>query len=128
MNVYPVARLPDRWIDQARTEGAHVDVTLKSPWQFLGIWEHSTIQGFIGILLISPRVAHIRGWYVFPEYRNSGTGGILLESALDWCRTNGYHHIDIRTAHDVTWAGFLPTGYRRKRGNRESQFVMDLVA
>ena len=128
MNVYPIARLPDHWIAQAKAEGAFVDLSLKSPWQFFGVWEYSTMHGFVGLLLISSRNVHVRGWYVFPEYRGTGVGGALLEAALDWCRINGYSHIDIRTFHNVAWAGFIPTGYQRGGGNRESQWVMDLVS
>ncbi len=126
--IYPVARLPDRWVDQARLEGAHIDFGLKSPWQLFAAFTKSDPEGFIGVLLAGTIRAHIRGWYVFPEHRHQEIGGQLLDHALDWCRVNGYHHIDIRTAHDLSWTGFLPTGYQRQHGNQESQYVLNLVA
>ncbi len=126
--IHPVARLPDKWVEQAREEGAHVDFTLKSPWQLFASWDKSTPGGFIGVLLVGKTKAHIRGWYVFPEQRNQKLGAALLEHALDWCRRNGYHQIDIRTAHDVEWAGFLPTGTQRMHGNQESRYLLELVA
>lgn len=128
MNIYPVARLPDAWIEQGRSEGAHVDPTLKSPWQLFAAFDDSESGGFIGLLLTGKSKAHIRGWYVFPGHRGHGLGGRLLEHALEWARVNGYHHLDIRTAHNVEWAGFTPTGYKRKGGNMEAQYVMELVA
>jgi GNAT superfamily N-acetyltransferase len=126
--IYPVARLPDKWTDQARTEGAHIDFNLKSPWQLFADFDKSTIHGFIGVLLIGKTTAHIRGWYVFPDHRNQGVGSRLLDHALNWCRINGYHNIDIRTAHDLSWTGFTPTGRTNKTGNHESQYVLNLVA
>lgn len=126
--VYPVARLPDAWIEQGRLEGAYVDPTLKSPWQLFAAFDGSTAGGFIGLLLVGDTKAHIRGWFVFPGQRHQGVGALLLTHALNWARVNGYHHLDIRTAYNVEWAGFLPTGYQRMGGNREAQYVMDLVA
>lgn len=128
MTIYPCARLPDKWVEQARLEGAHVDYTLKSDWQTLCAFDGSTAGGFIGLLLVSNTKAHIRGWYVFPEHRGKGVGGRLLEHAADWARLNGYHHLDIRTSHNVAWAGFIPTGYVREHGNQEAQYIMDIVA
>lgn len=128
MTIYPIARLPDDWIEAGRLEGAYVDPSLKSPWQLFAAFDKSEPGGFIGLLLVGKTKAHIRGWYVFPEHRANGLGGRLLEYVLDWARVNGYHKLDIRTAHDVEWAGFSDTGHRRTGGNRERQWVMELVA
>jgi GNAT superfamily N-acetyltransferase len=128
MTIHPIARLPDKWIEQARKEHAHIDLTLKSPWQLFAAFDGSTSGGFIGVLLIGSATAHVRGWYVFPDQRNQGIGGQLLDHALNWCRLNGYHHIDIRTAHNLDWTGFTPTGYQRQHGQQEAQYVLDLVA
>lgn len=126
MTIYPVARLPDKWIEQARDEGAHIDPALKSPWQLFAAFEKSEPGGFVGLLLVGKRKAHIRGWYVFPDQRGDGLGGKLLDHALDWARVHGYHNLDIRTTHDVEWAGFTPTDNVTKEGER--QYVLELVA
>lgn len=126
--IHPVARLPDKWINQARKEGAYIDFALKSSWQLFAAFDKSDPFGFIGVLLVGDTHVHIRGWYVFPDHRGQGYGGQLLNHALEWCRLNGYHHIDIRTAHNLDWTGFIPTGYRRQHGNQEAQYVLELVA
>lgn len=128
MTIYPVARLPDAWIEEARTQGAYVDLSLKSPWQLFAAFDKSEPGGFIGLLLTGKRSAHIRGWYVFPEHRNAGIGGQLLTHALDWSRVNGYHNLEIRTARHIDWTGFVPTGYQRQHGRKEAAYVMEIVA
>ena len=126
MTIYPVARIPDAWIEQGRLEGAYLDPSLKSPWRLFAAFEKSEPGGFIGLLLVGKRKAHIRSWFVFPEHRGNGIGGRLLEHALDWARVNGYHELDIRTERDVGWAGFTPTENVTQAGER--QWVMELVA
>lgn len=122
MSIYPIARLPDKWIDQARDEGAHVDVRLKSPWQLFAAFEGDTMGGFIGLLLVGERRAHVRGWYVFPEHRGSGIGGRLLRHAMEWATHNEYDTLRIRTTHDVEWAGFVPTGHINRTGRQEVEY------
>lgn len=126
MNIYPVARLPDAWVEAGRAEGAFVDPSLKSPWQLFAAFDESVVGGFVGLLLVGKRKAHIRGWYVFPEHRGAGLGSRLLEHALEWARMNGYHALDIRTAHDLSWTGFTPTENVSAAGER--QWVLELVA
>lgn len=126
MRIYPIARVPDGWIEAGRLEGAYLDPSLKSPWQLFAAFDKSEPGGFIGLLLVGKRKAHIRGWYVFPPHRGNGLGAALLEHALDWARRNGYHDLDMRTTHDVEWAGFIPTDQVTQKGER--QYVMELVA
>jgi GNAT superfamily N-acetyltransferase len=135
------ASLPPSLVEQGRQEGAHIDYSLKSPWQvFVALEPTATfdrhtaeatetpqIVGFIGLLLVGQTKAHIRGWYVFPNHRGLGLGTRLLEEAMHWAAANGYATLEIRTTHDVEWAGFVPTGYRRVGGNRETQFVAEFV-
>lgn len=128
MTIYPCARLPDKWVEEARLEGAHIDYTLKSDWQTFCAFDRSEAGGFIGLLLVGETKAHIRGWYVFPPHRGNGLGGRLLEQAIDWARINGFRDLDIRTGHNVEWAGFTPTGYQREGGNKEAQYVMEIVS
>jgi len=123
MNIWPAARIPDKWIDAGAEEGAYLDPTLKSPWQYFAAFDGDEAGGFVGLLLVGVTKAHVRGWYVFPEYRGEGLGGRLLQHAVKWADANGIETLDIRTAHDVTWAGFQPTGYQREHGNRECQYV-----
>jgi GNAT superfamily N-acetyltransferase len=124
--IHPVARLPDRWIDQAEAEGAHIDFTLKSPWQLFASFEMSDAFGFVGLLLTSDHSATVRGWYVFPEHRGKGHGSALLRHALAWCASHGYVDVEIRTAHKVDWAGFKWSGYQRKGGNQERHYTITL--
>ncbi len=124
--IYPIARLPDKWVEQAQAEGAHVDFTLKSPWQLFADFDGDTIHGFIGLLLTSENSATIRGWYVFPEHRGKGFGSELLSHAIRWANESGRDKLEIRTAHDVEWVGFEWTGYERKGGNHERHYAMKL--
>lgn len=123
--IHPIARLPDRWVDDARSEGAHVDFTLKSPWQLFADFEGDEIFGFVGLLLTGSKRCTIRGWYVFPKHRGRGVGTGLLSHALDWAESNGYETVEIRTAHQVNHFGFEWTGYERKGGNRERQYRLN---
>lgn len=34
--------------------------------------------------------AHLEGWWVAPEFRQSGVGGALVQAAADWARKAGY--------------------------------------
>lgn len=125
--IYPIARLPDRWVDQAREEGAHVDFTLKSPWKLFCDFDGNTPKGFIGLLLHSNTRCTIRGWYVFPDQRGRGVGTGLLGAAISWASEQGFATIEIRTAHNVEWAGFEWTGYQREGGNQERHFTLKIV-
>lgn len=126
MTIYPVERLPEAWVEEARAEGAYVDPSLKSPWRLFSAFDGDDAAGFIGVLLVGKTRGHIRGWFVFPAHRGDGIGGLLLSHAVDWCRVNGYHQIHISTAHNVGWLGFVSTDVVTARG--ETQYVLELVA
>lgn len=116
--IRPVAKLPDRWIEEGRQAGAHIDLRLKSPWQLFAAWEGNDPQGFIGLLLTSSSQATIRGWYVFPEHRGFRIGAALLLTAVGWAFDSGREAVAIRTAHQVEWAGFTWWGNETKTGVR----------
>jgi GNAT superfamily N-acetyltransferase len=124
--IYPLARLPDSWVETGKAEGAYVDFSLKSPWQLFGTWEGDDPQGFIGLLLRTERVATIRGWYVFPPHRGKGIGGELLIHARDWALDSGREVVEIRTALNVEWAGFEWTGYERAGGAGERLYRLEV--
>lgn len=126
MKIWPAARIPDKWVAAGRAEGAHLDPTLKSPWQYFVAFDEDEPGGFVGLLLVSGNRAHIRGWYVFPEHRGKALGGRLLERAIAWADAHGIETLDIRTSHNVTWAGFRQTGYQRTLGNQEHQYLRSI--
>lgn len=119
-----VAKLPDRWIEAGRLEGAYIDPALKSPWRLFASWKGDIGLGYIGLLLTSESRATIRGWYVFPQCRKLGVGSQLLEAAVQWGFDSGRDTIEIRTARDVSWAGFEWTGYQRAGGNQERHYLL----
>lgn len=113
MWVRPVGRLPDDAIEEGRQAGAHINLSLKSPWQLFAAWEGETLLGWVGLLLRSANSATIRGWYVKPDHRGKGVGSALLDASVQWVWESGRDKVEIRTAHDVEWAGFRPSGYSK---------------
>jgi len=123
MWVRPVGRLPDDCIEEGRQAGAFIDLSLKSPWQLFAAWDGDTLYGWLGLLLRSQNTVTVRGWYVKPDHRNQGAGSALLASAVDWALSNGYQKIEIRTSHDVSWAGFEWKGYQKSTPPFEKHYV-----
>lgn len=119
------ADLPKTMVAQARREGADLDQALKSPWAFFRASLGLQTFGFVGVLLRTPEVVTIRGWYVAPKYRGQGIGTALLEAAMTYAIEKKVTKVELRTnqeriAHRL---GFEWTGYERERGNKERHFV-----
>lgn len=125
--VKPVGRLPDKTLEEGRSNGAHLDMRLKSPWQLFAAWNEEELCGWVGLLLLSETRATVRGWYVREPYRNQGIGTELLATAMSWAWANHYERLEIRTARNVTWAGFQWTGYTRGKGNQEKHYTVELM-
>jgi RimJ/RimL family protein N-acetyltransferase len=117
--------LPKSLIVQARREGAELDQTLSSPWViFRARWNVETV-GFVGMLVRSPSVVTLRGWFVKPKWREQGIGTQLLEAAMTYAFEQGAAKVEIRTARSkiAHRLGFEWTGYERKGGKQERHFV-----
>lgn len=121
--------LPPELVKKAREDGADLDQTLISPWvYFRAVLGFDTI-GFVGVLLRTPSVVTLRGWWVRPRFRGQGIGTALLEAATTYAFDVGVKKIELRTAeeHVPYLLGFHWTGYERKGGKRERHFVRHTV-
>lgn len=126
MTITQIARMPEQWVEEGRQAGAHLDQSLASPWVYFAAFHGSEWCGMIGLLLVGQFRAHIRGWYVREDWRGQQIGAALLSAAIRHARALGLEVLDMRTAHNVAWAGFEETGYQRTKGNQEKQWILHL--
>jgi aminoglycoside 6'-N-acetyltransferase I len=63
--------------------------------------------------LTSP-VGYIEGWYVDPDLRRQGVGGLLVRSAEDWARAHGLREMasDTWLDNEISYHSHLALGYQ----------------
>lgn len=101
-----------------------------------GFWvaEHDgEIVGMIGVQRTSADSADVRRLRVQPRFRRRGIGSRLLETAIDFCRDNGYLKVvlDVRVERGPAIAMFRKFGFThaadREVGGRQTlDFYLDL--
>jgi GNAT superfamily N-acetyltransferase len=64
--------------------------------KFLVAAEESAIIGTIGVKEDSKRNALLRRLFVHPSHRERGIGSMLVDTALDFCKMNGYSYANFR--------------------------------
>ncbi len=64
--------------------------------KFLVAVEGSAIVGTVGVKEDSKRKALLRRLFVHPSHRERGVGSMLVDTALDFCKMNGYSHVNFR--------------------------------
>lgn len=68
---------------------------------FYVIEEDKKIVGTVGIKEDTKQIAILRRMYVHPEYRGMGYGSVLINAAVDFCKTNGYRNIVFRSTNQM---------------------------
>lgn len=64
--------------------------------KFLVAVEGSTVAGTVGIKEDSEKVALLRRLFVHHSHRERGVGSMLVDTALDFCKMNGYKYVNFR--------------------------------
>lgn len=61
----------------------------------------------------SDRVGYLEGWFVLPEFRRHGIGGILVKAAENWARAKGCEEMasDSEIGNDLSLQAHLKLGY-----------------
>jgi GNAT superfamily N-acetyltransferase len=86
--------------------------------KFLVADEDSRIIGTAGIKEDSSSTALLRRLFVHPSHRGRGIGSMLIDTAVDFCRMNGYKQIEFRATSRMTQAINLLT---QKKGFKEKE-------
>ncbi len=68
---------------------------------FYVIEEDNKIVGTVGIKEDTKQDALLRRMYVHPLYRGKGYGALLLDSAINFCKTNDYRQIVFRSTSQM---------------------------
>lgn len=68
---------------------------------FYVLEENSKIIGTVGIKEDTRQSALLRRMYVHPNYRGKGYGSLLITTAVDFCKNNGYHQIIFRSTNQM---------------------------
>jgi len=91
------------------------------------------IIGMIGVQRTSDDSADVRRLRVLPQYRRRGVGSRLLETAIDFCREQGYLKVvlDVRVERAPAVAMFQKFGFthaadRDVDGRQTIDFYLDL--
>ena len=63
--------------------------------------KNSKIIGTIAVKEDTSQIALLRRVYVHPNYRNKGCGLSLMDTAIDFCKKNGYHYIVFRSTDQM---------------------------
>ncbi|MCM8761508.1 MAG: GNAT family N-acetyltransferase, partial [Candidatus Omnitrophica bacterium] len=63
---------------------------------FFGVEEDGAIVGTVGVKQETDEDALLRRLFVDPKHRRCGYGQALLETAVDFCRKNGYKRMFFR--------------------------------
>jgi ribosomal protein S18 acetylase RimI-like enzyme len=81
----------------------------------------------------SDQAAVVWGMWVEPESRRSGLGKRLLEAAMGWARSEGFHRVrlsvaeaNVEAAELYRGAGFTPTGKRSPLASDPSVMEVEL--
>jgi GNAT superfamily N-acetyltransferase len=65
------------------------------------------------------RRAHILNVFIYPEHRRRGAGRRLMETAIEWCRAEGFRFADLHATDEgrplYESLGFRPTNHMRMR-------------
>ena len=68
---------------------------------FYVIEENNKIIGTAGVKEDTKQAALLRRVYVHPNYRGKGYGSILMNSAIDFCKKNGYRQVIFRSTSQM---------------------------
>jgi len=68
---------------------------------FYVIEEDNKIVGTAGIKEDTKQAALLRRVYVHPNYRGKGFGSLLMNSAIDFCKKNGYRQVIFRSTSQM---------------------------
>lgn len=69
--------------------------------QFLVVTEGAAVIGTVGIKEDSKNTALLRRLFVHPSHRGRGVGSILVDTALDFCKMNGYRNVNFRATSNM---------------------------
>lgn len=72
--------------------------------KFLVAEEDSRIIGTAGIKEDSASVALLRRLFVHPSHRGRGIGSMLVDTALDFCKMNGYKQVVLKATSKMKQA------------------------
>ncbi len=78
-----------------------VDAYGKLREKFLTANEGSSIIGTAGIKEDSKNTALLRRLFVHPSHRGRGVGSMLVDTALDFCKMNGYKFVSFRATSNM---------------------------
>ena len=68
---------------------------------FYVIEEGGKIIGTVGVKEDTKQIALLRRVYVHPGCRGKGHGSLLINTAIDFCKKNGYHQIVFRSTSQM---------------------------
>ena len=85
---------------------------------FLVAEEGRRIVGTRGVKQEDPKTAILRRLFVDPECRGKGVGTLLLKQALEFCRSQGFREVVIRTSSNMQQAIRLCCGLGFKEQGR----------
>ncbi|MBI1953235.1 MAG: GNAT family N-acetyltransferase [Candidatus Omnitrophica bacterium] len=94
---------------------------------FLVAEEDKKIVGTLGVKADAGKTAILRRLFVDPAYRRRGIGLRLIQSALSFCREQGYQEVVIRTSTRMEKAIHLCQSLRFKEEGRWDMGEVSLV-
>lgn len=116
-----IMHLPDAYLTEDGASGFWVAIL------------EDDVIGMIGVQRTSDDSADIRRLRVRPQYRRRGVGSRLLETAIDFCREQGYLKVvlDVRVERAPAVAMFQKFGFthaadRHADGRQTIDFYLDL--
>jgi aminoglycoside 6'-N-acetyltransferase I len=70
-------------------------------------------------------IAFVEGWYIAPEFRKQGYGGLLMRFALDWAKNLGFDKLASDTTSNFpgSYEAHIALGFREIK--RVHHFCMD---
>ena len=94
-----------------RGEGCLTWVAEKSDKRLIGFLEASIRDVAEGCN--TRNVAYIEGWFVEPDFRRTGVGGMLVNHAMQWARARGSREIasDCELDNEVSFKAHLGLGF-----------------
>ncbi|NQT90725.1 MAG: GNAT family N-acetyltransferase [Candidatus Omnitrophica bacterium] len=72
--------------------------------KFLVAEEGAEVIGAVGIKEDSSATALLRRLFVHPSHRGRGVGSMLVDTAMDFCKMNGYEEVVFRATSKMTQA------------------------
>jgi ribosomal protein S18 acetylase RimI-like enzyme len=96
------------------------------------IWiaeQDDRLVGCVAIVAHAPQVAQLRWFLVDPSCRGAGLGKRLLNEAVAFCRSAGYHSVILWTVDALTAAAHLyrTAGFEKVEEKRGRQWGVDVV-